>query len=134
MNKKTFTLSTLLLSIALTSGCSIMTDQKVVESDPTEVIVMHNYPTRDRVEYVFNCIAKHGGNLLDYVSRYNCGCKIDKIAEQLTFEEYEAATTFSMLRSTPGENGAVFRDPQQSKDLRKRLKEAEAAAENSCFV
>jgi len=111
-----------------------MTDQKVVESDPTEVIVMHNYPTRDRVEYVFNCIAKHGGNLLDYVSRYNCGCKIDKIAEQLTFEEYEAATTFSMLRSTPGENGAVFRDPQQSKDLRKRLKEAEAAAENSCFV
>ena len=29
---------------------------------------------------------------------------------------------------------AVFRDPAQSKDLRTRLKEAEAYAEKSCFV
>jgi hypothetical protein len=28
----------------------------------------------------------------------------------------------------------VFRDPQQSKDLRKQLKEVEANAEKSCFV
>ena len=137
MNKKSFSplsLSALLLSIALSSGCSTMTDKQAVESESTEATIMHDYPTRDRVEYVFNCIAKHGGNLFDYVSRYNCGCKIDKIAEQLTFEEFEAATTFSMLRSTPGENGAVFRDPQQSKDLRKRLKAAEESAENRCFV
>jgi len=39
-----------------------------------------------------------------------------------------------MLRSTPGEKGAVFRDPAQSKTLRTRLKEAEANAEKSCFV
>ena len=28
----------------------------------------------------------------------------------------------------------LFRDPTQSKDLRKRLKEAEEYAEKSCFV
>lgn len=136
MNKKIFSLSTLALSVALVTGCSSTSDKQSVEIEPadTEIIVMNNYPTRDRVEYVFNCIGKHGANLLDYVPRYNCGCKIDKIAEKLTFKEYEAATTFTMLRSTPGENGSVFRDPKQSKDLRTRLKEAEAYAEDSCFV
>ena len=136
MNKKILSLSALAFSVTLLTGCSLTSDKQSVdiESTDTETVIMHNYPTRDRVEYVFNCIAKHGGNLLDYVPRYNCGCKIDKIAEKLTFEEYEAATTFSMLRSTPGENGAVFRDPKQSKTLRTRLKEAEAYAEENCFV
>ncbi len=135
MNKKTFSLSALALSTALTTGCSTTADKQSVKVEPTEpeTIMMNNYPTRDRGEYVFNCIAKHGGKL-DYVTQYACGCKIDKIAEKLTFEEYEAAATFTMLRSTPGEKGSVFRDPSQSKDLRTRLKEAEAYAEESCFV
>ena len=135
MNKKYFPLTILVLSIALATGCSTTSDKQSVDIDTTatETVVMNNYPTRDRVEYVFNCIAKHGGRL-DYVTQYACGCKIDKIAEKMTFAEYEAASTFTMLRSTPGENGAVFRDPQQSKDLRTRLKEAEAYAESSCFV
>jgi hypothetical protein len=77
-------------------------------------------------------VAQHGG--LTYITQYACGCKIDKIAEKLTFNEYEAAKTFSYLRSTPGESGGVFRDPAQSKDLRKQLKEAEDYAEKSCFV
>mgnify|MGYP000476909307 CR=1 FL=1 len=127
MNKKIL-LSAILLSTALLNACSTLN-----EKPAEDIVALNNYPTRDRVEYVFNCIAKHGGRL-DYVLQYNCGCKIDKIAEQLTFAEYEAATTFTMLRSTPGENGSVFRDPAQSKDLRTLLKEAEASAEKSCFV
>lgn len=135
MNKKIISLCAIALGIILTTGCSTTSDKQVVEIGPTETdtVLINDYPTRDRVEYVFNCIAKHGGRL-DYVTQYACGCKIDKIAEKLTFAEYEAASTFTMLRSTPGENGAVFRDPQQSKDLRTRLKEAEAYAESSCFV
>ena len=135
MHKKIFFLTTIALTATLVTGCSTMSDKQLVgiEGAETEIVVMNNYPTRDRVEYVFNCIAKHGGKL-DYVTQYACGCKIDKIAEKLTFEEYEAASTFTMLRSTPGEKGAVFRDPSQSKDLRARLKEAEKYAEDSCFV
>ncbi|GFO73179.1 hypothetical protein BJAS_P3840 [Bathymodiolus japonicus methanotrophic gill symbiont] len=134
MNKKIISLSAIALSTILTTGCST-TSNKKTNSEPTETgtVVTNDYPTRDRVEYVFNCIAKHGGRL-DYVTQYACGCKIDKIAEKLSFAEYEAASTFTMLRSTPGENGAVFRDPKQSKDLRTRLKEAEAYAERSCFI
>ena len=135
MKKNIFSLTTLALTAVLATGCSTISDKQSVEVETTETetVVMNNYPTRDRVEYVFNCIAKHGGKL-DYVTQYACGCKIDKIAEKLTFEEYEAASTFTMLRSTPGEKGAVFRDPSQSKDLRTRLKEAEEYAEDSCFV
>lgn len=128
MNKK------LLLSISLSvfiTGCATTAPEKTIET--TQV---NDFPTRDRVEYVFNCIAKHGGleGSKAYINQYACGCKIDKIAEKMTFEEYEAAKTFSYLKKTPGENGAAFRDPKQSKDLRTRLKEADQYAESQCFV
>jgi len=134
MNKKVFSLSAALFASTLTTGCSLLTEQTKPEIKIAEIQThLNDYPTRDRVEYVFNCIAKHGGKV-DYITQYACGCKIDKIADKLSFAEYEAATTFTMLRSTPGENGSVFRDPQQSKNLQTRLKEAEKYAENRCFV
>jgi hypothetical protein len=136
MNKKTLSLYSITLSALLLTGCSVCTDREIEITDTateTGTRIQNDYPTRDRVDYVFNCIAKHGGKL-DYITQYACGCKIDKIAEKLTFAEYEAASTFTMLRSTPGENGSVFRDPQQSKDLRTRLKEAEKYAEQQCFI
>jgi hypothetical protein len=125
MNKK------LLLSMSLSVlllGCASTQEQ----SDAEGIVIKNDYPTRDRVEYVFNCIAKHGGP--SFINQYACGCKIDKIAEQLTFNEYEGAKTFSYLKKTPGENGAAFRDPKQSKDLRSLLKKADQQAESQCFV
>ncbi len=127
MNKK------LILSIGLSAfitGCATTANNSI------ETVQKNDYPTRDRVEYVFNCIAKHGGleGSKAYINQYACGCKIDKIAEKLTFEEYEGARTFSYLKKTPGENGAVFRDPEHSKDLRTLLKEADQYAESQCFV
>lgn len=109
-------------------GCTTTPEK----TDDTQAFV-GDYPTRDRVEYVLNCVAQHGG--LTFITQYACGCKIDKIAEQLSFNEYEAAKTFTYLsKGQTGDAGAAFRDPTQSKDLRKRLKEAEQAAEKSCFV
>ncbi len=116
-------------SLIIVTACST-TAEKPQPAEPVSYI--DQYPTRDRVEYVLQCIAKHGG--LNFINQYACGCKIDKIAEKLTFAEYEAATTFGFMRKTPGENGAAFRDPKQSKTLKKRLQEAEAYAEKMCFV
>ncbi len=118
-----------LVILSIISGCAT-TGQKTEPETPLTFI--DQYPTRDRVEYVLQCVAKHGG--LTFITQYACGCKIDKIAEKLTFAEYEAATTYGYMRKTPGENGAAFRDPKQSKSLKKRLKEAEAYAERMCFV
>lgn len=117
-------------ALAALAGCAATTP----EPQPAEAQAprVNDYPTRDRVEYVLNCVAQHGG--LTFITQYACGCKIDKIAEKMSFAEYDAAKTFSYLRNTPGEAGGVFRDPQQAKDLRKMLKDAEAYAERQCFV
>ena len=92
----------------------------------------NDFPTQTRVEYVLQCMEKKGGQ--NYDTLYPCVCSIDKIAEKLTYDEFAEAQTFSYLRSTPGEKGAVFRDPPRAKELRDRLKEAVAFAEQSCFV
>lgn len=123
--------------LILTIGLSILISGCATAPEKTDVTVIKNdYPTRDRVDYVFKCIAKHGGltGSKAYINQYACGCKIDKIAEKLTFEEYESASTFSYLKKIPGESGGAFRDPKQSKDLRTRIKEADQDAESQCFV
>jgi hypothetical protein len=123
-----------LFTVSALLGCASTSEPGTAEKSPeqAQALRINDYPTRDRVEYVLNCVAQHGG--LTFITQYACGCKIDKIAEKLSFADYEAAKTFSMLKSTPGDAGGVFRDPKQSKDLRKQLKEAEAYAEKSCFV
>lgn len=120
--------------MALVTGCATTADKSAdnTEQEEKTVTYLDQYPTRDRVDYVLNCVAKHGG--LTYITQYACGCKIDKIAERLTFAEFEAATTYGFMRKTPGEKGGAFRDPKESKSLKKRLQEAEAYAEKSCFV
>lgn len=126
---------TLLSLIGSILSCSPPEEEKS-QALPSEITYssgyLNEYPTRDRVNYVLNCVGKHGG--LTYITQYACGCKVDKIAEKLTFKDFEAATTFTYMRKTPGENGAAFRDPEQSKNLIQRLKDAETNAEKNCFV
>ncbi len=129
---KKILLSTL-AAVALLSGCATTQQTSSADNQAAETkALVNDFPTRDRVDYVLECVAKHGG--LTYINQYACGCKIDKIAEKLSFEEYDSARTFGQMQKTPGEAGAAFRDPQQSKDLRGKLKDAEAAAEKACFV
>ena len=129
---KKILLSTL-AAVALLSGCATTQQTSSADNQAAETkALVNDFPTRDRVDYVLECVAKHGG--LTYINQYACGCKIDKIAEKLSFEQYDSARTFGQMQKTPGEAGAAFRDPQQSKDLRGKLKDAEAAAEKACFV
>ena len=122
----------LLSSLLLTSACATLESTETADNASETVTHINGFPTRDRVDYVLECVAKHGG--LSYINQYACGCKIDKIAEKISFADYEAARTFVQMQKTPGEQGAAFRDPQQSKDLRGKLKEIDAAAEKACFV
>ncbi len=119
--------------LTLLGGCATTQEASKLEAETSEEkVLVNDYPTRDRVDYVLECVAKHGG--LSYINQYACGCKIDKIAEKLSFADYESARTFTQMQKTPGDAGAAFRDPKQSKDLRTRLKEADADAEKACFV
>lgn len=125
-------LASLLFTLLL--GCATTQESATTEeaASPEAGVLANDYPTRERVDYVLECVAKHGG--LTYINQYACGCKIDKIAEKLSFADYEAARTYGQMVKTQGEAASAFRDPKQSKDLRTQLKEADEAAEKACFV
>jgi hypothetical protein len=137
MKNKTL-LSILSIALIMTLSGNALAAKKAKKATKTTPAapLMTDYPTRDRVEYVLNCIAQKDGNLskMNYVTQYACGCKIDKIAEKLSFADFEAAKTFGYLSKQAGDAGGVFRDPSQAKDLKTRMKEAEDYAQHSCFV
>jgi len=89
----------------------------------------HDYPTHARVEYVQECIATHGGKLS---SLYQCSCAIDRIAAQLSYDEYVEASTFAKYSSLPGEGGGVFRDSDHAKEMAKRFRDTEGEAFRAC--
>ncbi len=116
--------------ISALSACSSISEKPQQTEKKAEII--NDFPTQERVEYVLECVAKHGG--LRYETLYPCICSADKLASKMRYKEYNEAKTFTYLRSTPGEKGGIFRDPPQAKQLRKKLKEAQKFAEESCFV
>lgn len=90
-----------------------------------------DFPTLTRVEYVLECMQEHGGQ--NYDNMYHCACAVDVVAKTMTPDEYDQAVTFTNLFGMGGERGAVFRDPPQSEQLRKKLKDAKTAANDTCF-
>jgi hypothetical protein len=90
---------------------------------------VHDYPTVSRVEFVQECISRHGGKLENL---YQCSCAIDRIANVLSYDEYVEASTYAKYSSLPGEGGGIFRDSDQAKQMAKRYRETEAEAYRSC--
>jgi hypothetical protein len=93
-------------------------------SNPT-----NNYPTVARVEYVNECIAANGGKL---ASLYQCACAIDRIAAQLSYDDFVQAGTFAKYATLPGEGGGIFRDSDQAKKLAKLYRQIEGESRRSC--
>ena len=117
------------MAISLSACTTVSTSPK---EEASSTIPINDFPTQDRVEYVLECIEKRGG--LRYETLYPCICSIDKIATQMSYEEYAEAKTFTFMRSTPGEKGGIFRDTPKAEVLRNKLQDAQKYAEESCFV
>jgi len=92
----------------------------------------NDFPTQARVEFVLRCMDAHGGQ--NYDTLYPCVCTIDKIAAELSYDEYVRAEVFAMLQRTPGERGGLFRDPDDARTLADRLLVVMEEAEGACFV
>ncbi len=92
---------------------------------------VHDYPTHARVEYVNECIAKHGGKLSNL---YQCSCAIDRIANGLSYDDFVEASTFSKYAGLPGEGGAIFRDSDRARKMAKLYRELEADAYRACGI
>ena len=92
----------------------------------------NDFPTQARIEYVLRCMDANGGQ--KYENMYACVCIIDKIAEKIAYDEYVEGEVFAQLRTTPGERGGVFRDPDRASFLVKKISDISEVAEKSCFV
>lgn len=113
---------------AFLSALTVMGAQYLVAAPA----VANDFPTQARVEYVLRCMDANGGQ--SYNTLYACVCSVDRIAESFSYADFAEAETFALLRSTPGEQGGVFRDPDRARDLQKRYQEVVAQAEQSCFA
>lgn len=90
----------------------------------------HDYPTAARADYVIGCLAGSGfkRELLD-----RCSCSIDTIADQMTYEDYDqASTVLSMQQGGLGGRGALFRDTPIAKQRLEELRRAQAEASLRC--
>jgi len=92
----------------------------------------NDFPTQARVEYVLRCMDSNGGQ--KYEILYSCTCIIDKIADKIAYDDFVEAEVFVQLRSTPGERGGVFRDPDRASLLVTKINNLTEAAKKSCFM
>lgn len=131
-----------LSAVVVIAACKPGTDQadqvpaaeaprEAAPSSPPAAESRNDFPTLARVEYVMQCMLEHGGQ--NYDNLYHCVCAADTVAGKLSYEDFAQAQTFTYLFNLPGERGGEFRDPPQSAQLRTRLKEAKALAQETCF-
>jgi hypothetical protein len=90
----------------------------------------NDYPTAARADYVIGCLAANGMRR-ELLSK--CACGIDIIADQLSYQDYETATTvLSMQQGGLGDRGAIFRDTPIAKAVLEKLRRAQAEANLRC--
>ena len=97
---------------------------------PTTRPPLHDFPTSVRADYVVGCLAANG---FEHQRLAACACSIDEIANRLTYDEYEeASTVLSMQQAGVGPRGGLFRDTPQAKQALERLRRAQAEANLRC--
>jgi hypothetical protein len=90
-----------------------------------------DFPTSGRVEFVLECMQKHEGK---YEYLYKCSCVVDRIAKEISYDDYVASSTALRNQSLGGERGGVFRDASTAKDMAGKYKTIEAGANKACAV
>ncbi len=91
---------------------------------------VNDYPTVDRADYVFGCMASNGQTRR---ALEQCSCSIDVIASILPYDKYVEAETILRIRQVGGEKSAIFRNGAKMKETVADLKRAQAEAEIRCF-
>jgi hypothetical protein len=92
----------------------------------------HDYPTVERVIYVQACMRDHPGPAFEMVNK--CSCAIDRIAEQIIFDDYVSLSTVANAITIGGERGAVLRDAEPMQELARKFRKLNAEAKKSCFI
>ncbi|GAB2790410.1 hypothetical protein GCM10027040_15690 [Halomonas shantousis] len=92
----------------------------------------HDYPTQARVEYVFGCMQQLGGE--NYDNLYKCSCSIDRIADQVSYEDFVAMDTFARGQRAGGERPEVLREGRQAESSRSTFAKVKHRAATQCLI
>jgi hypothetical protein len=93
----------------------------------------YDYPTRDRVQYVEECIQAHPDRSHQEML-YKCSCSIDFIAKEIPYDAYVELQTAAKAISIAGEFGEAVRGAETAKDMAKKYRDAQARAAKSCLI
>lgn len=112
------------------AGCLVALS--IVGSVPASAQPTHDYPTQERVEYVFGCMEDLNG--ANYTNLYKCSCSIDHIADKVSYDEYLTMLTFKRGQSAGGERPEVLREGSMASRYRKRLAQVSNDAAQHCGI
>jgi hypothetical protein len=91
----------------------------------------YDYPTAARADFVIGCLLEH-----DFKHEFldACACRIDVIADQLSYEDFDAANTILGVQRNGGMGRAnvLFRDTPVAKAEMSKFHGAQAAADRLC--
>ena len=118
-----------MLTIGRTAALMLMGVAGFCWGDQAQERVPHDYPTSARVEYVQECMLKNGTQAA-YL--YKCSCAIDRIAKDLTYDDFVEWSTFARNASLAGERAGIFRDPDEARKKANQYRALEAESYKAC--
>jgi hypothetical protein len=92
----------------------------------------HDYPTADRVVFVQACVRDHPGPHYEMINK--CSCVLDKLAGQLSHEQFVDMDTAANATSIGGERGAYIRDTDALQQNIRKYRKLLADAKTGCFI
>jgi hypothetical protein len=95
-------------------------------------VVANDFPTVDRVLYVNECMRANPGPYFEMVNK--CSCALDRLAGEVTFDDYVTMTTIVNAVSIGGERGSEMRDNESLKPQIARYRELQARVTKACFI
>lgn len=92
----------------------------------------NDFPTKERVIYVQECMRDNPGPQFEMISK--CSCALDALAAELRFDEYVELSTIAKAMSIGGERGSELRDNETLKAPLKRYRELQSKVQKGCFI
>lgn len=92
----------------------------------------NDFPTVDRVLYVQECMRVHPGPYYEMVNK--CSCALDRLARELSFDEYVNMTTIVNAVTIGGERGGELRDNETLKPQIARYRALQSKVGKACFI
>ena len=92
----------------------------------------NDFPTKERVLYVQECMRENPGPQFEMISK--CSCALDALAAEVKFDDYLEMSTIAKAMSIGGERGSEMRDNESLKTPLKRYRELQSKVQKGCFI